>query len=37
MRSKVPYRKDQRIFSKTAARTKDINTGRLMFRGGTRF
>lgn len=37
MRTMVPHRKDQRIFSRTARRTKDINTGRVQFRGGTRF
>lgn len=37
MRTRVPYRKDRRIFSKTAAKTKDINTGRITFRGGIRF
>lgn len=37
MRTRVPYRKDRKIFSKTAQRTKDINTGRLTFRGGVRF
>lgn len=36
MRRKMPHRKDQRIFRRTAAKSKKINIDPTIFRGGIR-
>lgn len=35
-RSKVPKKKDKRIFAQTAGKTKILNTGKIKMRGGIR-
>lgn len=35
-RKEVPKNKDQKVFTRTAAKTKSINLGSKVFRGGTR-
>lgn len=37
MRSRVPPRKDKKVFSRTAAKSKAVNLGNFTFRGGIRF
>lgn len=37
MRSRVPRRKDRKVFSRTAAKSKAVNLGNFTYRGGIRF
>ena len=37
MRGKTSRRKDRKIFSKTAAKSKSVNLGNFVMRGGIRF